>query len=74
MSDKDDIPSSGWSGKLALAGAAIGSAAVAASAVCVAARNARKAKAPTLPETPPETDWNRTRRRGKALHAAPGRV
>ncbi|EGD58129.1 hypothetical protein Y88_0181 [Novosphingobium nitrogenifigens DSM 19370] len=58
MSDKDDIPSSGWSGKLALAGAAIGSAAVAAGVLFASRRKERheKAKAPTLPETPPETD------------------
>ena len=64
MSKKDEAPEStssgtgSWTSKAALAGAAIGSAAVAAALLYASRRKERadKSKTPALPATPPETD------------------
>jgi len=53
-SDKSD--KSGWTGKAALAGAAIGSAALAAALLYASRRKARGEKKPSRPENAPETD------------------
>ena len=53
-SDKSDKP--GWTGKAALAGAAIGSAALAAALLYASRRKARGEKKPSRPENAPETD------------------
>ncbi len=53
-SDKSD--KSGWTGKAALAGAAIGSAALAAALLYASRRKARGEKKPSRPEDAPETD------------------
>lgn len=52
-----DVNAASWTGAAALAGAAIGSAAVAA-ALLYASRRKERAdkKLPTLPSTPPESD------------------
>ncbi len=55
MSKKDETTGS-WTGKAALAGAAIGSAAVAAALLYASRRKDQAAKAKTPPATPPETD------------------
>jgi hypothetical protein len=60
VSKKDETPDGNigsWSGAAAIAGAAIGSAAVAA-ALLFASRHKDRAdkKTPPLPTTPPETD------------------
>lgn len=60
MSDKPDKPAkgekSGWTGKAALAGAAIGSAALAAALLYASRRKERGEKRPPHPEDAPETD------------------
>ena len=64
MSKKDETPEStasgtgSWTSKAALAGAAIGSAAVAAGLLYASRRKERAEKAKTAahPATPPETD------------------
>ena len=64
MSKEDETPQSpsgnsgAWTGAAAIAGAAIGSAAVAAALMYASRRKDRadKAKTPTLPVLPPETD------------------
>lgn len=64
MSKKDEtpqVPATGagsWSGAAAIAGAAIGSAAVAAALLYASRRKDRadKANTPALPILPPETD------------------
>ena len=53
-SDKSD--KSGWTGKAALAGAAIGSAALAAALLYASRRKERAEKKPVIPEDAPETD------------------
>ena len=53
-SDKSD--KSGWTGKAALAGAAIGSAALAAALLYASRRTGRAEKKPSHPEDAPETD------------------
>ena len=53
MTDKPEKPS--WTGKAALAGAAIGSAAIAA-ALLYASRRKAKLHEPKRPEDAPETD------------------
>lgn len=52
MTDKTD--KTNWSGRAAIAGAAIGSAAIAAALLYASRRKDREAKAP--PIVPPETD------------------
>ena len=52
MTEKND--KTGWTGKAALAGAAIGSAAIAAALLYASRRKDRENKAP--PPLPPETD------------------
>jgi Na+/H+-translocating membrane pyrophosphatase len=47
---------SDWTGKAALAGAAIGSAALAAALLYASRRKERAEKKPPRPETAPETD------------------
>jgi LPXTG-motif cell wall-anchored protein len=57
MSDKSD--KSNWTGKAAMAGAAIGSAALAAALLYASRRKERaekKGKGPVRPEDAPETD------------------
>lgn len=55
MTDKSDKTS--WTGKAALAGAAIGSAALAAALLYASRRKERaEKKTPPLPDIPPETD------------------
>ncbi|MDE2597964.1 MAG: hypothetical protein KGL44_13920 [Sphingomonadales bacterium] len=57
MTDKTDKP--GWTGKAAIAGAAIGSAALAAALLYASRRKDAKDKpgaAPARPEDAPETD------------------
>ena len=54
QSDKTDKPS--WTGKAALAGAAIGSAALAAALLYASRRKERGAKTPPSPAKAPETD------------------
>ncbi len=64
MSKQDETPKApapgagSWTGAAALAGAAVGSAAVAAALLYASRRKERaeKAKVPVLPATPPETD------------------
>lgn len=59
MSDNSDKPEkSNWTGKAALAGAAIGSAALAAALLYASRRKERveKQKAAPLPKDAPETD------------------
>jgi Na+/H+-translocating membrane pyrophosphatase len=59
MSDKNDKSEkagSGWTGKAALAGAAIGSAAIAAALLYASRRKERAEKAKPAPEEAPETD------------------
>jgi Na+/H+-translocating membrane pyrophosphatase len=60
MSDKPDKPSkadkSNWTGKAALAGAAIGSAALAAALLYASRRKESAEKRPPHPEDAPETD------------------
>lgn len=60
MSDKTDKPAkaekSNWTGKAALAGAAIGSAALAAALLYASRRKERAEKRPPHPEDAPETD------------------
>jgi len=60
MSKKDETPdvnAGSWTSAAALAGAAIGSAAVAAALLYASHRKERaERKLPTLPITPPETD------------------
>lgn len=62
MTEKSDKPEkdekSGWTGKAALAGAAIGSAALAAALLYASRRkeNAEKAKQAPSPDQAPETD------------------
>jgi Na+/H+-translocating membrane pyrophosphatase len=52
--DKSDLP--GWTGKAALAGAAIGSAALAAALLYASRRKERGDKAKAPPADVPETD------------------
>jgi Na+/H+-translocating membrane pyrophosphatase len=52
--DKSDLP--GWTGKAAMAGAAIGSAAVAAALLYASRRKERAEKAKTPLVDPPESD------------------
>jgi Na+/H+-translocating membrane pyrophosphatase len=52
--DKSDLP--GWTGKAALAGAAIGSAALAAALLYASRRKERAEKAKKAPAITPETD------------------
>lgn len=52
--DKSDLP--GWTGKAALAGAAIGSAALAAALLYASRRKERADKAKPTPVEPPESD------------------
>ena len=54
MTDTSDKP--GWTGKAALAGAAIGSAALAAALLYASRRKGRSEKKPSHPEDAPETD------------------
>ena len=55
MSDKPD--SNGWAGKAAIAaGAAIGSAAIAAAVLYASRRKDKRTPAPVRPPAPPETD------------------
>lgn len=54
MTDKPD--KSSWTGKAALAGAAIGSAALAAALLYASRRKERAEKRPPSPEDAPETD------------------
>jgi Na+/H+-translocating membrane pyrophosphatase len=54
MDDKPDKPN--WTGKAALAGAAIGSAALAAALLYASRRKERAEKNKPSPEHPPETD------------------
>jgi hypothetical protein len=54
MSDKSE--KSDWTGKAALAGAAIGSAAVAAALLYASRRKERARKGKATPVEPPETD------------------
>lgn len=54
MSDKND--KSDWAGKAALAGAAIGSAALAAALLYASRRKERVEKAKKTPVEPPESD------------------
>lgn len=54
MTDKSDKPS--WTGKAALAGAAIGSAAIAAALLYASRRKERAEKKQPAPEDAPETD------------------
>ena len=57
MTDTSDKPEkSGWTGKAALAGAAIGSAALAAALLYASRRKGRAEKKPSHPEDAPETD------------------
>jgi Na+/H+-translocating membrane pyrophosphatase len=57
MSDKSDKGNkSSWTGKAALAGAAIGSAALAAALLYASRRKERADKLPPHPEDAPETD------------------
>ena len=57
MTDTSDKPEkSGWTGKAALAGAAIGSAALAAALLYASRRKERAEKKPVSPEDAPETD------------------
>ena len=60
MTDNSDKPEKGeksnWTGKAALAGAAIGSAALAAALLYASRRKARGEKKPSRPENAPETD------------------
>ena len=57
-SERNDKPDSGWAGKAALAGAAIGSAALAAALLYASNRKERAEKAAKVPrpEDAPETD------------------
>jgi Na+/H+-translocating membrane pyrophosphatase len=52
--DKSDLP--GWTGKAALAGAAIGSAALAAALLYASRRKERTEKSKAPPVDPPESD------------------
>ncbi len=52
--DKSDLP--GWTGKAALAGAAIGSAALAAALLYASRRKERTDKKQPAPKDTPETD------------------
>lgn len=54
MSDKND--KTDWAGKAALAGAAIGSAALAAALLYASRRKERTDKVKPAPDVPPETD------------------
>jgi Na+/H+-translocating membrane pyrophosphatase len=54
MTDKSDLPS--WTGKAALAGAAVGSAALAAALLYASRRKERGEKVKTPPADVPETD------------------
>lgn len=54
MSEKFD--KSRWTGKAAIAGAAIGSAAIAAALLYASRRKDKSAKAPSLPPKTPDTD------------------
>ena len=60
MSEKSEKPGKGdkssWTGKAALAGAAIGSAALAAALLYASRRKERDEKRPPHPEDAPETD------------------
>jgi Na+/H+-translocating membrane pyrophosphatase len=57
MTDKPTkTEKSGWTGKAALAGAAIGSAALAAALLYASRRKERAEKRPPSPEDAPETD------------------
>ncbi|GAA4779827.1 hypothetical protein GCM10023306_30070 [Novosphingobium ginsenosidimutans] len=56
MSDKNDKSDKSWSGKAALAGAAIGSAAIAAALLYASRRKERAEKKQPSPEDAPETD------------------
>jgi Na+/H+-translocating membrane pyrophosphatase len=57
MSDKSDKPEkANWTGKAALAGAAIGSAALAAALLYASHRKERAEKRKPSPEDAPETD------------------
>ena len=57
MTDKTDkLDKSGWTGKAALAGAAIGSAALAAALLYASRRKERADKKPPAPVIPPESD------------------
>ena len=57
MTDTSDKPEkSGWTGKAALAGAAIGSAALAAALLYASRRKERATKKTPSPEDAPETD------------------
>jgi hypothetical protein len=58
MTDKPEKPGPGWSGKSALAGAAIGSAALAAALLYASRRKERAERAKSLPppDKTPETD------------------
>jgi hypothetical protein len=56
MSDKNDKPEKSWTGKAALAGAAIGSAAIAAALLYASRRKERAEKDQPTPKDAPETD------------------
>jgi len=56
MSDKNDKSDKSWSGKAALAGAAIGSAAIAAALLYASRRKERADKQQPSPKDAPETD------------------
>jgi hypothetical protein len=56
MTDKTDKPKSDWAGKAALAGAAIGSAALTAALLYGARRKERADRAKNAPVIVPETD------------------
>ena len=58
MTKNSDKPDSGWAGKAAMAGAAIGSAALAAALLYASRRKERidKAAKKPLPDDAPETD------------------
>ena len=56
MSDKSDKPDKSWSGKAALAGAAIGSAAIAAALLYASRRKERAEQDQPAPKDAPETD------------------
>lgn len=54
--DKSDKNGNGWTGKAALAGAAIGSAALAAALLYASRRKERAEKTKAAPKDVPETD------------------
>lgn len=56
MTDNSDKPGPNWTSKAAIAGAAIGSAAIAAALLYASRRRDKKAKQPPHPQKAPETD------------------